>query len=122
MAKLIDTPQTTRLGVPLSRTTTNRGTKKIRRMVRLFGRFMTRSAVVSHVILQYSERRGILTIDPDWAPVNAAYRAAAISESDQSGVEVRAYLALFLIGWGRCRDRAHFRTRVPRGISGCKRR
>src|SRR2546426_10795794 len=46
----------------------------------------------------------------------------AISESDQSGVEVRAYLALFLIGWGRCRDRAHFRTRVPSGISACKRR
>jgi len=36
---------------------------------------MTRSAVVSHVILQYSERRGVLTIDPDWAPVNDAYRA-----------------------------------------------
>src|SRR5205807_4430221 len=29
---------------------------------------------------------------------------AAISESDQFGVEVRAYLALFLIGWGRRRD------------------
>jgi len=47
---------------------------------------------------------------------------AAISESDQFGVEVRAYLALFLIGWGRRRDRAHFRTRVPSGISACKRR
>src|SRR5438128_10720021 len=54
--------------------------------------------------------------------VNKPGQLSAISESDQSGVEVRAYLALLLIGWGRCRDRAHFRTRVPRGISACKRR
>src|SRR5205807_9147845 len=57
-----------------------------------------------------------------WAGSKGWRAPAAISESDQSGVEVRAYLALFLIGWGRCRDRAHFRTRVPSGISACKRR
>src|SRR5205807_2044015 len=57
-----------------------------------------------------------------WEKVKPSEPRAAISESDQSGVEVRAYLALFLIGWGRCRDRAHFRTRVPSGISACKRR